>query len=129
MNRNETIDVLSVVAAATRRTVGESDVEIWHGIIGELTKDLALQAVHRHLRDCPGVWLEPGHVYQKAREIRRTEAAAEGPTPDYEALCESKAEDADELAANRLARQQSPAIERPKLTELVASLARQKQVG
>jgi len=73
MNRNDVIDVLTVVAAATRRTVGEADVEIWGGIIGELDKDLALRAVRDHLKYKPGVWLEPGHVYEGARAIRRDE--------------------------------------------------------
>jgi hypothetical protein len=71
MNRNDVIDVLSVVAAATRRSVGESDVAIWEPVIGSLPKDLALQAVRDHIRDSPGVWLEPGHVYQRARAIHR----------------------------------------------------------
>jgi hypothetical protein len=73
MTRDDVIDVLSVVAAATRRTVGEMDADIWQAIIGELPKDLALQAVRDHLRDQPSVWLEPGHVYQRARAIRRDE--------------------------------------------------------
>jgi hypothetical protein len=73
MNRNDVIDVLSVVAAATRRSVGEADVAIWEPVIGSLPKDLALQAVRDHIRDSPGVWLEPGHVYQRARAIRRDE--------------------------------------------------------
>lgn len=71
MNREEVIDVLSVVAAATRRTVGETDVKIWGSIIGSLTKEVALEAVRDHLRDKPGVWMEPGHVYQRSREIMR----------------------------------------------------------
>ncbi|WP_160111002.1 hypothetical protein [Mycolicibacterium houstonense] len=89
MNRNEVIDVLSVVAAATRRTVGEVDVEIWQGIVGSLSKDVALEAVRDHLRDRPGVWLEPGHVYQRSREIQRERNTR--PSDEYQALCDSKA--------------------------------------
>ncbi|MEZ0366787.1 hypothetical protein ACAG26_24240 [Mycobacterium sp. pUA109] len=84
MNRNDVIDVLSVVAAATRRTVGKTDVEIWLGIIGDDDKQLALRAVREHLRDCPGVWLEPGHVHQRVRAIRRDELERE-PDADREA--------------------------------------------
>lgn len=73
MTRDDVIDVLSAVAAADRRTVGEADVDVWQAIIGGLTKDFALQAVRDHLRDRPGVWLEPGHVYQRARAIYRDE--------------------------------------------------------
>ena len=32
MNRDDVIDVLSVVAAATRRTVGEVDVDVWQAV-------------------------------------------------------------------------------------------------
>jgi len=71
MNRNDVIDVLSVVAAATRRTVGETDVQIWGGVIGHLSKEVALEAVQEHLRTRPGVWLEPGHVAVTARGILR----------------------------------------------------------
>ena len=71
MTRNELIDVLSVIAAATRRTVGETDVEIWGSVIGHLDKDLALEAVAMHIREKPGVWLEPGHVVANARSILR----------------------------------------------------------
>lgn len=75
MNRDDVIDVLSVVAAATRRTVGETDVEIWGGIIGHLTRDIAMKAVRAHLQTKPGVWLEPGHVAQEAAAILRDQAS------------------------------------------------------
>ena len=71
MTPEDTIDVLSAITAIDRRTVGENDVIVWHRIIGDLPKDLALQAVLNHARDCPGVWLEPGHVVAGVRAIRR----------------------------------------------------------
>lgn len=71
MNREDVIDVLSVVAAATRRTVGETDLKIWQEVIGDDDKQLALKAVRDHLRDCPGVWLEPGHIHQRVRAAIR----------------------------------------------------------
>lgn len=77
MNRNEVIDVLSAIAANDRRTVGEADVVIWQGVIGDLPRDLALRAVVEHIRECPGVWLEPGHVYQRVRAMMRDELARE----------------------------------------------------
>lgn len=77
MNRDDVIDVLSVVAAATRRTVGDADVNVWQAVIGSDDKQLALQAVSDHLRDKPGVWLEPGHVHQRVREIVRDQLARE----------------------------------------------------
>lgn len=71
MNRNEVIDVLTAVAAADRRTVGEADVTVWCAVIGDLPKEDALRAVVDHFRECPGVWLEPGHVVAGVRAIRR----------------------------------------------------------
>ena len=93
MNRNDVIDVLTAVAAANRRTVGEGDVDVWQAVIGDLPKDDALQAVRDHLREQPGVWLEPGHVYQRARTLVRDRLERE---PDQvrearQAALESKA--------------------------------------
>lgn len=44
---------------------------------------------------------EPAEIISFARDIRREEDAKHGPSAEYEALCESKAEDAAELEANR----------------------------
>lgn len=71
MNRNDVVDVLSVVAAATRRTVGEMDVQIWGAVIGDLDKQQAIKAVEDHLREKPGVWLEPGHIAERVKVYRR----------------------------------------------------------
>lgn len=71
MNRNEIIDLLTVIAAGDRRTVGNADVEFWSGIVADVPKELALEAVRRHFRERPGVWIEPGHIVQGAREIHR----------------------------------------------------------
>lgn len=104
MNRNEVIDVLTVVAAATHRTVGEADVGIWQEIIGGDDKQLALRAVRDHLAESPGCWLEPGHVHQRVRAMvrdqleresdamreARQEALAVKAAEDFSALAESK---------------------------------------
>lgn len=71
MNKNDVVDVLSAIAVGDRRTVGQNDVELWNRIIGHLRKDLALQAVVDHFRECPGVWLEPGHIAQRVGAISR----------------------------------------------------------
>jgi len=86
MTRDDVIDVLTAVAAATRRSVGEADVEIWMGVLGDLplmglvkgkVENLPLLAVRDHLADCPGVWLEPGHVYQRVRAMVRDQLERE----------------------------------------------------
>ena len=104
MNRNDVIDVLSVVAAATRRTVGEADVEIWQGVIGSDDRELALKAVRDHLRDCPGVWLEPGHVHQRVRTMVRDQLEREPlevQAARMEALEAKAKEDIAELAERK----------------------------
>lgn len=72
MNRNDVIDVLTVITAGDgRREPGPTDIDFWLEIIGDMPKQLAMQAVKDHFRTKPGVWLEPGHVIARAREIRR----------------------------------------------------------
>ena len=104
MNRDDVIDVLAVVAAATRRTVGEADVKIWSEIIGGDDKQLALRAVRDHLAECPGVWLEPGHVHQRVKAFRRDQwerESIEAKQARMEALESKAVDDAHELAARK----------------------------
>lgn len=102
MNRDEVIDVLTAVAAADRRTVGQADLDVWQAVIGDVPRDFALRAVRDHLRESPGVWLEPGHIYQRARAMMRDELERE---PDRfrearEAVLNAKAAaDADDTAS------------------------------
>jgi len=104
VNRNDVIDVLSAVAAATRRTIGETDVAVWMAVIGAHSKTDALQAVRDHLAEKPGVWLEPGHVHQRVRASVRDRLERE---PDaardarMEALAAKAAEDREELAQRK----------------------------
>jgi hypothetical protein len=115
MNRNDVIDVLSVVAAATRRTIGETDVDVWQAIIGDLPKDLSLRAVRDHLRDKPGVWLEPGHVHERVRAIRLDQQQRE---PDearearQQALESKVADRVTELAADKAIPSDAPKYQR-----------------
>ncbi|WP_078345162.1 hypothetical protein [Mycobacteroides chelonae] len=76
MNRDEVIDVLSAVVAADRRTVGKADVDVWQAVIGDLPFDTAVNAVRDHLRECPDVWLQPGHIYARVKAKRRDETTA-----------------------------------------------------
>lgn len=104
MKRNDVIDVLTAVAAADRRTVGKADVDIWQAVIGELPLDLALEAVRDHLREHPDTWIQPGHVYQRVRKMRRERDRR--PSAEYLALCDSKAAP-DEAPAVTAARRQA----------------------
>ena len=71
MNRNDIIDILTAVQAVDHRSIGETDITVWGAIIGKLPNALALQAVIDHRRECPGVWLEPGHIHGRVRAIQR----------------------------------------------------------
>ena len=71
MNRNDVIDVLSLIRAVDHRTVGEMDVNVWQAVIGDLGRDDALEAVRGHLREQPDVWLAPGHIAQRVLAMRR----------------------------------------------------------
>ncbi|WP_131806222.1 hypothetical protein [Mycolicibacterium conceptionense] len=104
MTRDEVVDVLTVVAAADRRTVGDADVDVWHAVLDDLPVELAFEAVRDHLREQPDTWIQPGHVYQRIRKLRRERDRR--PSARYEALCDSKAapdEDPAVTAARRKA--------------------------
>ncbi len=70
MNRTDVIDVLTVIAAGDRRTVGEADVALWAGTIGDLHKADAITAVGQHFRTSEK-WLMPVHVRTLAMEIAK----------------------------------------------------------
>lgn len=104
MNRNEVLDVLKVVAAATRRTIGEPDVAIWLEILAGDRRDDALRAVKDHLSQHPGVWLEPGHVHQRVRAMVRERMEREPESvrdARMEALSAKAADDIAELAERK----------------------------
>lgn len=70
MNHREVGAVLAKAAAIDNRDVGQAAVMAWHEIIGDLDLAECLEAVARHRRDAPGVYLEPGHVRRIAKVIR-----------------------------------------------------------
>lgn len=77
MNKSDIVDVLTAVRAGDNRSVGQGDVEMWHLVIGELPKDLAIKAVVDHRKNAPGVWLEPGHIYALVHNYMRETAQRE----------------------------------------------------
>jgi hypothetical protein len=91
VNRAELIDILTAVQVVDHRTVGEGDILMWGAILGDLSKDDALQAVIAHRREEPGVWLEPGHIHKRVRAIRQDEFDRARDRYKYEAMCDAKA--------------------------------------
>lgn len=76
MNETDTLDVLTSIAAYDLRTIGESDVIAWHLAIGELPKDLALEAVVIHHKTSTER-IKPANVLGVAKSIRRDRAERE----------------------------------------------------
>ena len=78
MNRNDVIDVLSVIAAGDRRTVGETDIALWLGTVGHLDKADAIAAVGKHFQTSEK-WLMPVHLIGLARDIAHDRMMRETP--------------------------------------------------
>lgn len=106
----DAIEVMTVVAACHHRTAPRMDdrevtiatARVWAELFSAYRLDVAdlVAAVKKRAlaaADAP----EPAEIITFARDIRRDRDARQGPSPAYEALCESKSPDAAELAANR----------------------------
>jgi hypothetical protein len=129
----DAIEVLTIVAACHRRTAPKLDdrdaavatARIWAELfnVHNLAAADLIAAVKMRAQfepDAP----EPAEIIAFARKIRKDRRDETGPSPEYEALCESKAEDAAELAAIRQARELSPAVERPALRDGISAVGR-----
>lgn len=84
MNRAETAQLLAMVQAFDRRTVGESDVLAWADVLHDIDHADAAQAVRDHYRDSHD-WLMPADVRKRVKAIRddRLRAIPTEP-PDHE---------------------------------------------
>lgn len=71
MDREDVLDLLSLVASTDNRTIGDMDVALWHQLLGKYGKDDCCDAIIAHRREQPGVWLEPGHVVQRVKAVIR----------------------------------------------------------
>lgn len=134
----DAIAVLTHVAACHRRTAPKLDdreaaiatAKVWAELFNAhgLTREDLLDAVKLRALSEPDA-PEPAEIITFARKIRRDRDADQGPSPEYEALCESKAEDAAELAELRQARALAPAVERPALHAITAKIADSKAIS
>jgi hypothetical protein len=76
MNRNEVIDLLSlVISARDNRTAGKAAIDAWLEDIGDLSFADAKQAALGHFREEPGVWLMSGHIRKRVQIIREDRIA------------------------------------------------------
>ena len=69
----ETADILTAIASFDLRTVGEADIVAWHAVIGDLQKELALEAVVVHHKT-NSERIKPAHLIGIAKQIRRERA-------------------------------------------------------
>lgn len=135
ISRADALEVMAIVTACHRRTgprlddrdVARATADTWAKLFNVHHLELPdlVAAVEKRAtseREAP----EPAEIIQIARAIRRQRDADAGPTPEYEALCESKAADADELAELRRARDLAPALPRHELKPLIAGIANRK---
>lgn len=72
MNRNEIVDLLSIVTVYDGRTIGEADVAAWGDAAqrGRWTFEQAQDAVKAHYAESTQ-WLMPGHVTDRIKVQRR----------------------------------------------------------
>lgn len=110
ITRADALELMAVVTACHRRTgprlddrdVARATADVWAELFNahkleapDLKAAVMMRA--RYETEAP----EPAEIIQFARKIRKDREDAQGPSPEYEALCESKAEDAAELAEIR----------------------------
>jgi hypothetical protein len=67
VDKEDIIDLLTIVSVADRRTVGETDVELWHELLGRFSKDDCTEAIMQFRSEQPGDWLEPGHIVRRVK--------------------------------------------------------------
>lgn len=78
MTRDEVIDLLTIIAATDKRTVGQSDVALWCEYVGDQSFADAKAAVVEHYRRSRD-WLMPVDVVEGVQRIRRARVAAAPP--------------------------------------------------
>lgn len=70
MTKTETAQLLTLVAAFDRRTLGEADVEAWHLIVADLEPNDCMEAVRGHYMT-ETRWLMPADVRTRALAAQR----------------------------------------------------------
>ena len=71
MDRDIVVNLLTIAQANDHRTFGVVDIELWCRVLGNITETEAVDAILAHLKERPGVWLEPGHVVERVKAARR----------------------------------------------------------
>ncbi|GIH69465.1 zinc finger domain-containing protein [Sphaerimonospora thailandensis] len=82
MDKHQTIDLLSAIAAIDKRKIGQTEVNTWHMILGHLDLDDALQATAHHFATSTD-YLMPVHIVTGVKRIRadRLDRSITAPPP------------------------------------------------
>jgi hypothetical protein len=91
MNKAEVGDLLTVIVAFDRRTIGHADIEVWHLILADYPLADCAQAVKDHYSERTD-WLMPAHVVARADRMAKHHAY-------LQRVAELEAEDAAETRA------------------------------
>jgi hypothetical protein len=78
VNKQEVGKLLTVVALVDNREINLAVVDVWHDLLSDLAVDEANEALRKFRRENPGVYLEPGHIYQIAQKARAAAASSDG---------------------------------------------------
>lgn len=71
MDRDDIIDLLTIVQASDNRSVGEPEINVWGQMLNHLDKNDCTDAIMAFRAEHPGMWLEPGHVFQRVKAATR----------------------------------------------------------
>jgi hypothetical protein len=110
LTASDAMQVMLIVQACHQRTAPRMDdrdvvkvtAGVWADLFNEYRLTLAdlVAGVKKRALSHPEA-PEPAEIIHFAREVRRDRDARRGPTADYEATCELKGADTQELAHNR----------------------------
>lgn len=70
MNKAEVAELLTLIAAFDRRTIGDADVEAWHLVLGDLDAVDCADAIREHFTESRE-WLMPADVRTRAVNAKR----------------------------------------------------------
>ena len=70
MTKTEIAQLLTLIAAFDRRTIGEADVEAWNLILADLDVEDCMTAVREHYTESRD-WIMPADVYRRATLAQR----------------------------------------------------------
>jgi hypothetical protein len=73
ITKSQTAELLGVMAAFDRRTIGQADVEAWHLVIHDLNQDDCLTAIRDHYAESRD-WLMPADIRTRALTAARHRA-------------------------------------------------------